>query len=329
MFAELRDGCHRPHDGRNITTSQIISALRNVYHISLPLSTFIAVGGVVRCGHWSGIRRVLDLHELAKHNAIEHDGSLVHDDAPDPDAPWTSIEVDDTYLHQLLSAGNNSNSAADSASSHSSTDADSESSHYSDDREDRERVRERTWREGSLTLEQLCRVQVLRWGQSRSLDKLHTWLARGELAMLFSVLGVREDVGPGDSMATSTVANSCPTLGLGHSDELRVDDSPRPKVRREGAGASVMGDQSDVGADVGRPPAALDRRDAIVVPKRFLAQWMGEERLPDGWQRPQNVIGIFIVKAWSKEIAKVEAPMLEQHAAAEKAGAFVERTSTP
>ncbi|RPD63367.1 hypothetical protein L227DRAFT_387121 [Lentinus tigrinus ALCF2SS1-6] len=318
-----------PHDGRNLTTVQLISAIRNVYHISLPLATLLSVSGVARCGHWSGCRRVLDLHELAQHNAIEHDGSLVHDDVLNPDAPYAPIEVDDALLHQLLSAGTNSNPAADSASSHSSSDADSESSQYSDEREDRERTRERTWREGSLTLEQLCRAQIARWGQARPLDKLRTFFAKGELALLFEVLGVREDVGAVDASAgTSTVANSCPTLGLGHSDELRLDDSPRHKNRLEGPAVSAVGDHSDVGADVGRAPAALDRRDAIVVPKRYLAQWMGEERLPDGWQRPTTVIGFSVVRMRSKEVGRLQAPMLEQRAAAEKADAFVERTPT-
>ncbi|KAI0698205.1 hypothetical protein C8T65DRAFT_661060 [Cerioporus squamosus] len=270
---------------------------------------------------WSGIRRVLDLHELARHNTIEHDGSLVHDDALSQDAPYAPVEVDDALLHHLLSAGSNSNLTADSASSHSSSDADSESSQYSDEREDRERARERAWREGSLTLEQLSRAQVTRWRQARPLDGLHTTLARGEVALLFSVLGVREDVGSGASTDTSTVANSCPTLGLGHSDELRLDDAPRNKNRDTGAPGSAVGDQSEGGAEVpiGRPPAALDRRDAVVVPKRFLAQWMGEERLPEGWQRPQRVIGLSVIHGLVKE----------QQAAAEKAEVFVERTPTP
>ncbi|TFK92171.1 hypothetical protein K466DRAFT_659515 [Polyporus arcularius HHB13444] len=322
-----------PHDGRSITTSQLVSALRNVYHISLPLATGLALGGVALCGRWSGIRRVLDLHELARHNAVEHDGSLVHDDALSPDALYAPAEVDDALLHQLLSAGSHSHShAADSASSHSSSDADSESSQYSDEREDRERARERAWREGSLTLEQLCRAQIARWRRARPLDGFHTTLAKGEVALLFSVLGVREDVGAGGASAdTSTVANSCPTLGLGHSDELRLDESPRSKNKNTSAPASVPGEQSDGVAEVpiGRPPAALDKRDALVVPKRFVAQWMGEERLPEGWQRPHSVIGVSVIYALLKEIAKLEAPMLEQQVAAEKADVFVERTVTP
>lgn len=42
------------------------------------------------------------MHDLAKHNAIEHDGSLVHADAPSGDA-FAPTEVDPALVEQLLS----------------------------------------------------------------------------------------------------------------------------------------------------------------------------------------------------------------------------------
>lgn len=63
----------RPRDGKNISTTEFVSAITRIYNISYPLAYGLAIGGVALCGH--GTR--LDLEELRKHNAIEHDASIV------------------------------------------------------------------------------------------------------------------------------------------------------------------------------------------------------------------------------------------------------------
>jgi hypothetical protein len=51
----------------------MISALTDVYKISHPLATVLAIGGIVLDGH--GL--TLDLEGLSAHNKIEHDASIV------------------------------------------------------------------------------------------------------------------------------------------------------------------------------------------------------------------------------------------------------------
>ncbi|KAH9045351.1 Cloroperoxidase [Lactarius pseudohatsudake] len=38
-----------PHDGRGITAYQLISVMRQHYHVSLPLATFLSIGGTFIC----------------------------------------------------------------------------------------------------------------------------------------------------------------------------------------------------------------------------------------------------------------------------------------
>lgn len=68
-----------------------------VYNFSAPLALLLAVGGVVTCGNcWK-----IDLHDLARHNRIEHDASLAHGDAP-PGCPYAPTTADGARTQELL-----------------------------------------------------------------------------------------------------------------------------------------------------------------------------------------------------------------------------------
>jgi len=84
-----------PRDGKNISLLQLIHGQRSIYNISLPLASVLAAGGILLCGHFPG---KLDLHELAKPGRIEHDASLVHDDA----SSGNVVTVDQSLLEELL-----------------------------------------------------------------------------------------------------------------------------------------------------------------------------------------------------------------------------------
>lgn len=64
----------RPRDGKNVSFFQLKNAVMEVYGLSSPFATVLAGGGVVQCGN--GFR--LNLGDLAAHNKIEHDGSMVN-----------------------------------------------------------------------------------------------------------------------------------------------------------------------------------------------------------------------------------------------------------
>jgi len=71
-----------PHDGKNIGFFALIRAQQEVYNLSYPLAFILALAGVILCGSFGK----LNLDALSIHNRIEHDSSLVHNDASSGDA---------------------------------------------------------------------------------------------------------------------------------------------------------------------------------------------------------------------------------------------------
>ena len=86
-----------PRDGRNIHASQLISALREGLHLSLPLSLFLTFGSYLLLGQF----RHLSLADLARHGAIEHNASLAHTDAH-ASAEYAPCRIDKKALAALL-----------------------------------------------------------------------------------------------------------------------------------------------------------------------------------------------------------------------------------
>ncbi|RPD67313.1 Cloroperoxidase [Lentinus tigrinus ALCF2SS1-7] len=201
-----------PRDGRNITVTQLVSAIRHIYGISLPFASILALGGVAKCGHWKGLGMVVDLHELAKHNAVEHDGSLVHADTA-PGEVYAPTAVDPVLLRHLLET--------------STTDV--------------------------LTRRDLCRAQLTRQAASRPLNSTQSFVSKGELDLIHQVFGI-----PSSERSSSTPAE-------GHE---------------------------------------------LVVPKAVLEDWLGREKLPEGWSGPLREVGLLELVGQVREIEKVETEMV-------------------
>jgi len=70
-----------PHDGKNIDRNTMIRALQQGYHLSYILAWFITTGGYLLTGQFNH----MSLFDLCRHNGIEHNASIVHDDAKDGD----------------------------------------------------------------------------------------------------------------------------------------------------------------------------------------------------------------------------------------------------
>ena len=137
------------HDGRKLSVIELVSAMREVYNISLPLASILSLVGVVVCGDgWK-----FDLEDLAKHNKIEHNGSLAHADAA-PGYLYAPSTPDKQLLDHLLNL---------------STDG----RHVTFE----EFVRERAARDAAL---------------SQPLSNVHNVIARGEIALTCQVLGDEE-----------------------------------------------------------------------------------------------------------------------------------------
>ncbi|EJD06093.1 Cloroperoxidase [Fomitiporia mediterranea MF3/22] len=151
-----------PHSGRSIPFFQLVKAIRTVYNCSLPLALVLSVVGFLWCGHITGsgfsMRLALDLHDLARHNHIEHDGSLGHADVT-PGELYAPVVPDPTRLASLLNAGSVTAKGPGGA--------------------------------GALTLYDLARVRYLRDSElARPLDPVHSFITRGELALILLAMGV-------------------------------------------------------------------------------------------------------------------------------------------
>lgn len=127
----------------------IAYALKAGYHLSTFLAWFLTLGGFLLLQQFGHI----SLGDLARHNHIEHDASLAHQNA-DFEAEYAPCEVDDTLLEALCS------------------DAKTIS-------EDGPRMNARD----------VARARVRRESESGPLDPVHAEIARGEMAIALGVFG--------------------------------------------------------------------------------------------------------------------------------------------
>jgi hypothetical protein len=117
-----------------------VKAVRSVYNLSFPFAALLSLGGVLLCGKF--LR--LDLDNLALHNRVEHDASLVHGDTL-PGHAKAPIPVDPELLHTMISLAHE---------------------------------------EGGLSLDAFARLRVDREARLTSpLDSFHSLISKGEVAL--------------------------------------------------------------------------------------------------------------------------------------------------
>jgi len=138
-----------PHDGKNIGFWQLAQVLSSVYNLSFPLAVLLALGGILPCSHTLRV----DLDELALHNRIEHDASIVHRDALAGHAK-APIPVDPELLHTLVSLAHE---------------------------------------ERGLSLDAFAQLRVDRETQLTSpLDPIHSKIAKGEVALCWLIFKLED-----------------------------------------------------------------------------------------------------------------------------------------
>ncbi|KZT38110.1 Cloroperoxidase [Sistotremastrum suecicum HHB10207 ss-3] len=218
-----------PHNGLDISPLQLIRALQTVYNASLPFSIFITLAGLWTAGYikwtpWPKLR-IRSLHALAAHNVIEHDASLVHENAlpihPSLKSTFSSYDSKSPYpppsisTHQgKLFAPTSPSPSLLAALLSDCTTPHPTSPHPGLGMSDIKRARQR--RDKAIS------------PPSTKLDFIHEAFAWGESAKIMCVLGV------------------------GNFDD---DDD------NEGSGRVVSAER--------------------------IKAWLGEERLPDDWTRPE------------------------------------------
>ncbi|EGO04168.1 hypothetical protein SERLA73DRAFT_128285 [Serpula lacrymans var. lacrymans S7.3] len=136
-----------PRNGRDIGFFDLVRSLKEGYHLSTFLACFLSIGGI---GFLLQFRR-LSLSDLARHNCIEHDASIVHPDVKNADDEYASTRVCEPLLDALVAEGRAMG--------------------------------------GRITMEGVASIRFRREKICRPLDGVHSEIARGEMAIAIGVLG--------------------------------------------------------------------------------------------------------------------------------------------
>jgi len=137
-----------PHDGKQLSFSVISHALEEGYGLSDQLANFLVAGGIALLAQVGSF----DLSDLARHNRIEHDASLVHDDTK-PRDEYAPIPADPVLIKQFL-----------------------------------EEVKDGQY----VTVEDVARARVWRESQCPALNKFQAEIARGEMAIALGLFSQPE-----------------------------------------------------------------------------------------------------------------------------------------
>ncbi|KAJ2915988.1 heme-thiolate peroxidase, partial [Candolleomyces efflorescens] len=149
-----------PRDGKRITPWQIVKGLRECYGLTTGFSIFLSYVT------WIILRKIgpVDLYEIGKHNAVEHDASLVHHNTPAGEI-YAPIEIDRELLDEF------------EKEARTEVEVDVPTS-------DPEKTRKEKL--SLLTITDVGRARVRREKES-PLDKVHAEIARGEVAIILGV----------------------------------------------------------------------------------------------------------------------------------------------
>lgn len=157
-------------DGKNLSAFDVTRGLRACYHLSYPLAYFLAYVGFAILRKPFGR---LSLHEIGKHNAVEHNASLVHHDTPDGET-FAPVKIDEKLVEALC---------ADVRPSAKEVEASSESG-----------------ARFLINADDVARARVRREKECGSIDKVHSEIARGEMAIILGVWEVKTETKTGIPM---------------------------------------------------------------------------------------------------------------------------------
>ena len=162
----------------------------------------------------------------------------------------------------------------------------------------------------------LSLVGVILCGNCWSLD-LHQLAKHGLIEHNGSL--VHDDALPHEDYAPTTVDPTlvAQLLSVTPASGLSMHDFAKARALRD---SSIPSPLDRIHAEITRGEAALtiqtfgsgcvDVRGSLngvedTVSKVYLEQWLGQERLPDGWHRPQSAIGLVGTASQSRRIAKM------------------------
>ena len=138
----------------------IVRGLMACYGLSTPCAMFLSYGGFFLLRKFGRV----DLYEIGKHNAIEHNASLVHHDTPEVQT-YAPIEIDHSLVDALVS--DVKPSPAEIKKSADST------------------------AKFLMNFEDVARARVRREAECKPVDSVHAEIARGEMAIILGVWEVK------------------------------------------------------------------------------------------------------------------------------------------
>ncbi|KZT23254.1 Cloroperoxidase [Neolentinus lepideus HHB14362 ss-1] len=138
-----------PHDGRNIRPRVLINALQEGYNLTYLLAAFLTYGGFTLLGQFAQV----SLDDLCRHNRVEHNASLVHEDTR-PGSEYAPKVPLVEYMQAL--------------------EADSSDGKY-------------------ITNFDVAKARVRRETESADVDAIHAEIARGEMALVLRIFGAPDE----------------------------------------------------------------------------------------------------------------------------------------
>jgi len=149
-------------DGKNLSAMDIVRGLQACYGLSTFCAMFLSFVGYLVLWKFGRI----SLHEIGKHNAVEHDASLVHHDTSEGQT-FAPIEIDHSLVDLLVSDVKPSSAEIDESPDPNA--------------------------KFLMNYEDVARARVRREAECKPVDGLHAEIARGEMAIILGVWEVKTD----------------------------------------------------------------------------------------------------------------------------------------
>ncbi|KAL0948864.1 hypothetical protein HGRIS_008984 [Hohenbuehelia grisea] len=88
-----------PRNGKDISAMDIVRGLKAAYNLSTPLAYVLSFGGWILIHRYNLFSKIT-LHDIARHNRVEHDASLVHRDT-EVGTNYASPEIVEEWIKDL------------------------------------------------------------------------------------------------------------------------------------------------------------------------------------------------------------------------------------
>lgn len=139
----------------------VVRGLMACYGLSTPCAMFLSFGGFI----WLGkLGRTVSLYEISKHDAVEHNASLVHYDTPEGQI-YAPITIDQSLVDAVVSDVKPTLAEIEKSSDPTA--------------------------KFLMNYEDVARSRIRRELECRPVDNLHAEVARGEMAIILGVWEVK------------------------------------------------------------------------------------------------------------------------------------------